>query len=223
MRLMQQYNREKPLVYNTVQAYLKNSRDKLKHQLEVAEKEGWICAIKLVRGAYIANDMRERIHDTKENTDDSYNGIVHEMMTGTFENLSPKHFHNARILLAGHNSDTIRRALQLGKQLSEAGTLKVNPEFGQLQGMADDIGCYIIRCGEVAQQERGSIPVESREYFAPRAYKCLTWGSVQQCMQYLVRRAVENAAAVGRMKEGAEGAKKELRRRLKASFSTRST
>ena len=209
------------LIYNTVQAYLKQSRPKLKHQLEVAKQEGWNLAVKLVRGAYIENDKRELIHDTKAETDASYNGIVHDLLTGKFEGFTPETFPRMKLFLAGHNSETIGAALKLGKELGLKGELNVCPEFGQLQGMADDIGCEIIQFGEILHAERTEKRglVSRTGEFEPRAYKCLTWGTIQECMQYLVRRAIENSAAVGRMKECAAEARRELGQRF--SFRTR--
>jgi len=208
------------LVYTTIQAYLKSSRQTLKHQLETAHKEGWTCCVKLVRGAYISNEIRELIHNTKSDTDACYNGIVQGMLSGTFENLSPEHFTNARLLLAGHNSESVRRALELSRSLALESKLKVAPEFAQLQGMADDIGCEIAQWGEEQKKNSTSMAAEKAhvlESYVPKVYKCSTWGSVQECMQYLVRRAVENAAAVDRMRETAAEAKKELFRRMRPS------
>jgi proline dehydrogenase len=45
-------------------------------------------------------------------------------------------------------------------------------------------------------------------------YKCLTWGSVQECMQYLLRRAVENSGGTVRMKDGYAAYLGELKRRM---------
>ncbi|KAJ9654983.1 proline dehydrogenase [Coniosporium apollinis] len=215
--IMRRYNiGSAPLVYNTIQAYLKESRHKLQHHLQLAKQEGWTPAVKLVRGAYIGNDVREKIHDTKAETDASYNGIVRDLLSGTVPGFSQDQFPKVKLFLAGHNTDTIRKAIRLAQDLSAKGQLKVAPEFGQLQGMADDIGCEII---EMAQQQRdaphsqGELVADSQTY-VPHVYKCLTWGSVRECMQYLVRRAVENQGATGRMKEGTSVIAAELWRRI---------
>jgi proline dehydrogenase len=219
---MRKYNRapHPPLVFNTVQAYLKTARDKVQRQLQTAADEGWISAIKLVRGAYISNDVRERIHDTKEDTDESYNGIVRDLLRGTgfavFEN-NPDLKHD--LLLAGHNNHSVRTAAGLATQLAAQGRLKVVPEFGQLQGMADDIGCELVCMGEEALKApkvgaADGIGMKTGGVFVPRVYKCLTWGSVQECMQYLTRRLVENRGAADRMKEGAVELRRELWRRM---------
>lgn len=207
--VMRRFNiNDRALVYNTVQAYLKTAREKVQHQLDTATKEGWRSAIKLVRGAYISNDQRGLIHDTKEDTDASYNGIVEDLLQGKnfpVFNTTPALTHD--LLLAGHNTSTIRAAAQLAADLKAAGKLKVVPEFGQLQGMADDIGCELVQRGEEAVRSHGE------EAFVPKVYKCLTWGSIQECMQYLTRRLVENRGAADRMKEGMGGLRSELWRR----------
>lgn len=220
--LMRKYNRGgEALIYNTIQAYLKESRRKLKHQLELASREGWNLCVKLVRGAYIATEIRDRIHDTKADTDASYNGIVKDLLSGHFEGFTPDTFPPTKLFLAGHNSHSVRTALKLARDLAERDELVVCPEFGQLQGMADEIGCEIVQLGDSLRAGRtvkavptGTVP-SPRDYFEPRVYKCLTWGTVQECMQYLVRRAVENSAAVDRMSESSTQAKKELMRRLR--------
>lgn len=216
--LMRKWNKNsKPLIYNTIQAYLKQSRNKLQHQLELSQQEGWTLAVKLVRGAYISNDIRDRIHDTKADTDASYEGIVRDLLQGTLPGFSQSNFPKFELFLAGHNSKTIRGATALAHELSKTGSLKVIPEFGQLQGMADDIGCELLQYGDEIKSENKKQSNDQQQQlgtFIPRAYKCLTWGTVQECMQYLVRRAVENQGAAERMKEGSAGFAKELRRRI---------
>jgi proline dehydrogenase len=215
--LMRRYNRlDRPaLIYNTIQAYLKSARHKVHHQLELSRREGWRPAIKLVRGAYIANDMRERIHDTKEDTDASYNGIVEDLLRGNFQAQADHHHHRDAeaidVLLAGHNTETIRKAARLASELARQSRLKVRLEFGQLQGMADDIGCELL---QAADEVRAGNSLPLANTYIPKVYKCLTWGSIQECMQYLVRRLVENRGAAERMKVGATEFRRELWRRV---------
>jgi hypothetical protein len=222
--LMREWNRgPSPVIYNTIQAYLKASRPKLEHQLRLARDEGWTLAIKLVRGAYMSHDQRDRIHDTKADTDASYEGIVHDMLTGTVPGFTPTTFPRVAFLLAGHNSQTIRKALTLAQNLARDGKLQVRPEFAQLQGMADDIGCEIAQVGEQMrslQEQQGGGPAADKIY-VPRVYKCLTWGSLTECMQYLVRRAVENSGATERIGESRVGFSNELRRRIWAKVGVR--
>ena len=79
--LMRKYNGNgRVLVSNTIQAYLKSSRENVTRHLKLAREEGWALGIKFVRGAYISSDKRERIWDMKEQTDDNYNGIMRDLI-----------------------------------------------------------------------------------------------------------------------------------------------
>jgi proline dehydrogenase len=230
--LMRKYNANNtdyPLLYNTLQSYLKESRPKLKAQVAAAQQEGWTLAIKLVRGAYIDSDPRELIHDTKEDTDASYNGIVHDLLSGSPElgfsssssaqDSSPK----IHLFLAGHNPTSVNAAIDLMQTLSAAGKLKTKPEFGQLQGMADELGCSVLQRADELRTRAGEKNATAAAAAAvPLVYKCLTWGSVQECMQYLLRRAVENSGGTARMKDGYAAYLAELRRRVGAAVGLRS-
>ncbi|KAH8672614.1 proline oxidase PrnD [Tricladium varicosporioides] len=217
--LMRHFNKigQQALIYNTIQAYLKSSRDKVQHQLELSQKEGWRLGIKLVRGAYISNDMRDRIHDTKADTDASYNSIVNDLLRGRFPAIANNRSPEIDLLLAGHNSNSIRQAARMASELAAASKLKVVPEFGQLQGMADDIGCELLQMADDAKRETTHL-LAAESTFSPKVYKCLTWGTIQECMQYLTRRLTENRGAADRMKVGAVELKKELRRRIIGRF-----
>lgn len=218
---MRRHNRDgKALVYNTVQAYLKSSREKLKHQLKLANDEGWTLGVKLVRGAYIANDQRDKIHDTKQDTDNCYNGIVRDLLSGTNLGFAPNQFPRMQLFLAGHNPESVNGAFDLVQKLSASGQLKVLPDFGQLQGMADELACRVVQRCEDVNKEHASIDAPC---VVPAVYKCLTWGSLQECMQYLIRRAVENSGGVDRMKDGMAANYTELKRRTMARFGARST
>lgn len=210
--LMRKHNRNgKAVLYNTIQAYLKASREKLKHQLRLSHQEGWTLAIKLVRGAYIENDIRERIHDTKARTDECYDGIVRDLLSGQVEGIPEHDFPKMQLFLAGHNATSVAKASNLIRDLQEQGKLKTLPEFGQLQGMADQLGCELLQHGEETAR---ALEDSARPIAVPRVYKCLTWGSIQQCMQYLVRRAVENHGATGAVKDGMPALARELKRRM---------
>jgi proline dehydrogenase len=230
--LMRKYNAnntDTPLIYNTLQSYLKDSRPKLKAMIADAQQEGWTLAIKLVRGAYIDSDPRELIHDTKEDTDASYNGIVHDLLSGSPEigfstsssvqGSTPK----IHLFLAGHNPTSVNAAIDLMQSLSAAGKLKTKPEFGQLQGMADELGCSVLQRADELRASSGTRAGEMNATSAavPLVYKCLTWGSVQECMQYLLRRAVENSGGTARMKDGYAAYLAELRRRVGAAVGLR--
>lgn len=210
--LMRWHNKTdgKALVYNTLQAYLKSSRDKLKDQLALASQEDWILGIKLVRGAYINNDRREAIHDTKQATDDSYNGIVRDLLGGTNLGFTEGQFPKVQLFLAGHNPESIAAAMNLIRSHAKKNWLKVLPDFGQLQGMGDNLGCRILQQNEELKQNSN---LTAGETVVPRVYKYLTWGTIQECMQYLIRRVVENSGGTDRMRDGLSAYGQELKRR----------
>ena len=210
---MRRFNRprKQALIYNTIQAYLKSSRHKVQEQLRLAQEEGWRLGVKLVRGAYINNDTRSLIHNSKTDTDASYNGIVEDLLHGNIPAMRSQSTVELDLLLAGHNSETIRRAAGLASELAAQSKLRVKPEFGQLQGMADDIGCELLQIADNVGMEGDSATSNT---YIPKVYKCLTWGSIQECMQYLTRRLVENRGAAERMKVGAAEFRRELLRRI---------
>lgn len=213
MDLMRRYNTNGTvLVYNTVQAYLKSSRKRLEEQLTSASKEGWTMAVKLVRGAYIGNDDRSGIHDTKTDTDESYDSIVRDLLTGsTFGGLRESKIPKTELFVAGHNPNSVAAAMELVQSLSRTGELRAVPDFGQLQGMADELGCSILQKCEGWRRSDGS---EDTKVAVPRVYKCLTWGSVQECMQFLVRRVAENSGGTDRIRDGRTAYWAELKRRF---------
>ncbi|KAK6198420.1 hypothetical protein LQW54_010314 [Pestalotiopsis sp. IQ-011] len=51
----------------------------------------------------------------------------------------------------------------------------------------------------------------------PEAYKCLSWGSLDDCLSYLIRPAVENRDAVSRTVTEYQALKREVWRRLRAT------
>jgi hypothetical protein len=50
-------------------------------------------------------------------------------------------------------------------------------------------------------------------------FKCSTWGSMGECLAYLLRRATENRDAVLRTLDERDAVKQECRRRWKSMFS----
>ncbi|KAI4829661.1 FAD-linked oxidoreductase [Aureobasidium sp. EXF-8845] len=203
--LMRRYNTDgQALVSLTLQAYLKSARTTLEKLLEQARIEGWTLGVKLVRGAYIGSESRTLIHDTKTQTDECYDSIAADLLTKTFPGFSKQDFPRVELFLAGHNSDSIRRAYALYQGLLQKGETPPPIKFGQLLGMADDISCELLAMGDTAESKTA----------APMVYKCMNWGSVRECMHYLVRRATENQSAAQRMQSTVGVMQKELRRRV---------
>ncbi|MDI1492580.1 MAG: proline dehydrogenase [Ramalina farinacea] len=208
--MMRKWNRAgKAVVCNTIQAYLKSFKDKLAHQLNLAHQEGWTLAIKLVRGAYIENDIREHIHDNKADTDHSYDSIVETILSGRVKGVPG--FSEMQLFLAGHNPTSVAKASQLVRDLQAQGRLKTMPDFGQLQGMADQLGCELLQHFEAANAATGMS--STKPVAVPGVYKCMTWATIQECKEYLVRRVVGHQGATSSVTRDNPVLVKELRRR----------
>lgn len=214
---MRRHNRDgHALVYNTYQAYLKSTRSEMAEHMKLAQQEGWTMGVKLVRGAYISNDIRERIWDTKPETDANYNGIVHDLLSKSWPGFDKQNFPDVKLFLAGHNKESIRLATQLVRDLVQKGEPLAPVQFGQLQGVADDVNFELVQLREEAYNTDGLTEEEAamKRRMAPQPYKCLCWGSVADCLGFLMRRAVENASATERLKEGLSEIRAELGRRF---------
>ena len=212
--LMREFNRNgSAVVLNTVQAYLKSSAETVNEHLLLAQREGWTLGIKLVRGAYIAHDIRDRIHNTKEETDENYNFIVEKLLTQQFlfpvENSAGSKFPEVRLFLASHNAESVQKAYSLHRQRILNGEPTIPLQFGQLHGMADEVSCEL-----VAESQRMNASNTKDKEAAPKAFKCLCWGTTEECLHFLLRRAVENQGAVARTKHMADALREEAWRRL---------
>lgn len=216
IELMRKYNRGgKAVLYTTMQAYLKHTEANILQHLKLAQEEGWILAIKLVRGAYIATEQRNLIHDTIEDTHNAYDRIATQLMSQSFPGLaSNKPFPSVALFLATHNNDSITKLYEIQRSLSLDNRLNVEVSYAQLQGMADDISCKLLQAGNRAGSDGTS------ETLAPRVFKCLVYGSTQECLQFLLRRIKENADALGRTGYWAAEFRREIWRRIRSAPSS---
>lgn len=217
--LMRKYNRNgDALILNTYQAYLKSTRQTLHSHLQLAQQEGWTLGMKLVRGAYIASDKRGGIHDTKAATDECYNSIVHDLLSRRFDSVRSPDFPTFRLLAAGHNAESIQRATALHGTLTLAGHKPPAIEFAQLLGMADHISGELLAQAEVRKTAGEGLTAAQREMQGasmPRVVKCANWGTVRECLHFLMRRWVENQGAAERLRDGLVESRRELWARCK--------
>ncbi|KAH8734459.1 FAD-linked oxidoreductase-like protein [Ilyonectria robusta] len=207
---MRKHNRGgKDLMYNTIQGYLKGSRANAERHLTLAAQEGFTVAVKLVRGAYIENEIRSLIHDTKEDTDRCYDDIA-DMFISRRMPEAAKHldFPSATLFLGTHNAASAEKAIQTHKQRVLAGLPLTPLECGQILGMADELSCKLLQDHE---KDAADSRIGGK---SPRILKAFIWGSVGECMGYLYRRTVENRGAVERTQHMAEAMRKEVRRRI---------
>lgn len=213
--LQRSYNRKgATIIYGTYQAYLKSTPVTLAKHLAIARREGFTLGVKLVRGAYMNSDPRSLFWETKAKTDQVHDKIAESLIRKEWnETLKPAEendvsqpaFPNVNLVLATHNHQSVRRATAIRQRQFLRGDKTINMAYAQLMGMADDLSCELVLAGH------GSQGVKMDK---PQAYKYVAWGTVRECLTYLLRRAQENKDALGRAKEGRRALGKELRRRL---------
>ncbi|KAJ2366967.1 proline dehydrogenase, partial [Coemansia sp. RSA 2607] len=185
------------LVFNTYQMYRADALRRMNDDLKRSEREGWRFAAKLVRGAYMELE-RERaqrlgyaspIHATLEDTHAAYDEGVRQLIERIGSQAMPP-----CLFVATHNNRSIERAM---RQMHD---LAVDPAseavmFGQLLGMQDATSYAVAKAG---------LPI----------YKYVPYGSLEEVMPYLIRRAQENSAVGAAIKKEAAAVMAEIRRRL---------
>ncbi|KAK4980884.1 hypothetical protein LTR28_013155 [Elasticomyces elasticus] len=236
--LQRDYNtspESRPVVFCTYQAYLRSTPATLAKHLWIAQREGFTFGIKLVRGAYLSSEHRHLLQPGIEATHAAYDSITSSLLKRQYElggALQPLHggdskaWPNLAVVLATHNAVSVRKAQALrAQQVSQKEPL-VPLAYAQLQGMADEVSCEILsarnpipqqhtqpeeHAGQVVDMEKTAIDV-------PKTYKCTTWGTTSECLNYLLRRAAENKDAATRTKESRVAMAQEIRRRINAAF-----
>ena len=133
LSMMRRFNGLHPRIYGTIQFYRKDSHDQLNQLIKDGIENNYLPGLKLVRGAYIHDEMlagtRQIIHDTKEDTDKSYNTAVSKCI---------KNLDNIAVCFAGHNTETILHILEeLDKYEIEA--MHTHIILAQMYGMRNDI------------------------------------------------------------------------------------
>lgn len=220
LRFARRFNRMTPgkaVVYGTYQAYLRSTPTTLAYHLALAKEEGFTLGVKLVRGAYMGSDPRGLFWSTKKKTDKAYNGITDALLKKRWNSvLQPYEKEDERILsevafvLASHNHESVQKAMTIREEQTKRGDAKIDMAYGQLMGMADEVSCELV----MAAKSRGVVPLEKTGYEGPKAYKYMVWGSVGECLKYLIRRAEENRDAVVRAKGTRRALRQELWRRM---------
>lgn len=174
--MMRKYNKQKAIVFNTLQMYRWDRLDYLKNLHEQAKAEGFYIGMKLVRGAYMEKEneraaqrgLKSPICVSKEATDINYDAAVLYMI----ENID-----KMAIFAGTHNEESSYKLMQL---MAEKGIAKNDKRifFGQLLGMSDNISFNLAENGY-------------------NVAKYLPFGPVRDVMPYLIRRAEENTSVAG--------------------------
>ncbi|KAK4543286.1 hypothetical protein LTR36_005645 [Oleoguttula mirabilis] len=204
----------KSVVYTTYQAYLKQTAGTLSRHLAQAREEGFTLGAKLVRGAYLGSEERALIHPSIEATHAAYDGISSALIHREHNDLvrplvgsEMGRWPRTNIVLATHNAISVQRAQELRRQQVARGEELTRLSFAQLQGMADEVSCTLIAAAKASEGDKKAV----RE----KVFKCTTWGSMYECLNYLLRRAAENKDAAGRTSETRQAMQTELGRRMR--------
>jgi len=175
-QMMEKYNTQEAVVFNTLQLYRWDRMDYLKQLHQTAKEKGFHIGMKLVRGAYMEKEnLRAQqgnyltpICASKAATDQNYDAAVRYMID---------HLDSMAIFAGTHNEDSSYLVMDLvtEKKLSPTDS---RIWFGQLYGMSDNISYNLGAAGY-------------------HVAKYLPFGPVREVMPYLIRRAQENTSVAG--------------------------
>ncbi|MEQ9261656.1 MAG: proline dehydrogenase family protein [Owenweeksia sp.] len=190
--MIRHYNRERVIVFNTLQMYRVDRLEYLRTLVDLANKENFYLGVKLVRGAYMEKE-RDRarqmgypspIQPDKAASDRDYDAGVAYVV----ENLE-----KGRLVAGNHNQDSCRKLADL---MVEKDIPKDDPRiwFSQLYGMSDNLSFNLAKEGY-------------------NVVKYLPFGPVKDTLPYLIRRAEENSSASGQTSRELMLIQKEMRRR----------
>lgn len=190
--MMDTFNKNRVVVYNTIQLYRHDRFKFLQDSFEAAAERNFILGAKLVRGAYMEKERRRAaelnypspIQLSKENTDNDYNAAV-EYCIMRLDVIA--------VIIATHNEQSNLVATDLMQQ----NNIPLNDKhvhFSQLYGMSDNITFNLAKAGCSVS-------------------KYLPFGPIKDVIPYLMRRAQENSSVSGQTGRELGLIKKELERR----------
>ena len=190
--MMDMFNKERIVVYNTLQLYRHDRLKFLKDCYEAAVERNFILGAKLVRGAYMEKERKRAvekgypspIQPDKESTDRDYDAGIEFCI---------EHIDCIGLIVASHNEFSNLYATQLLQQKN----LPLNHphiHWSQLYGMSDNITFNLAHAGCSVS-------------------KYLPFGPIKDVIPYLMRRAQENTSVKGQTGRELSLIKKELKRR----------
>ncbi len=192
MLMMDQYNKTKLVVYNTLQMYRHDRLQFLHQSYEAAKERNFLLGMKLVRGAYMEKERKRAeeknypspIYPNKEATDKGYNDAVRFCID---------HLDQTGVMIATHNDYSNMLGVEL---LLQKGLPLDHPHvhFSQLYGMSDNITFNLAKAG-------------------CHVSKYLTFGPIKDVIPYLMRRAQENTSVGGQTSRELSLVEKEISRR----------
>jgi proline dehydrogenase len=190
--MMQKYNQQKAIVYNTFQMYRADMLGNLRDAFHNAAMHNYFLGVKLVRGAYMEKEAAraaERgyanpIHPSKEATDDAFNKAL-AFCIDNKQRIS---------LVCGSHNEYSNEYLSVLMQKHSMQNNDQRVWFAQLLGMSDNISFNLAKSGY-------------------NVAKYVPYGPVVSVMPYLLRRASENTSVAGQSSRELTLIRKELQRR----------
>lgn len=190
--MMERYNKETAIVYNTFQFYRHDRLAYLKASFKKAKKDGYILGAKLVRGAYMDKERKRAedknypspIQPNKAAADEDYDAAV-AFCVENYEQIAS--------CTATHNAQSCQKQVELMTKLALPKTHK-HFLFSQLYGMSDNLTFNLQKAGY-------------------NTSKYIPYGPVKDVVPYLIRRAEENTSVTGDMGRELSFIKKEIERR----------
>jgi proline dehydrogenase len=190
--MMEQFNRDRVVVYNTIQLYRHDRLQFLKNSYEAANDRGFILGAKLVRGAYMEKERKRAaelnyaspIQPDKDACDRDYNLALEFCV---------EHLDRIALVVASHNEYSNLYTTQLMAK-HHLDYKHPHIHFSQLYGMSDNITFNLAKAGW---------PVS----------KYLPFGPIKEVIPYLMRRAQENSSVAGQTGRELMLIEKEIKRR----------
>jgi len=173
---MREFNKDRPIVFATLQMYRHDRLPYLQRILDDSIEKGYYPGIKFVRGAYMEEERKrasemgypDPICVNKQATDDNFDAGVAFVMD---------HIDRMELFMGTHNETS---NYKLAKIIDEKGLKRDNPRifFSQLLGMSDNISYNLANAGY-------------------NVTKYVPYAPVRDVLPYLIRRAEENTSVAG--------------------------
>ncbi|MCZ2223126.1 MAG: proline dehydrogenase family protein [Chitinophagales bacterium] len=192
MEMMAEFNKNRVIVYNTIQLYRKDRLEFLKLSHKIAQQQNFLLGVKIVRGAYMEKERSRAannkypcpIQKSKENTDTDFDAAV----VYCIDNIN-----TISTFIASHNEESILKAYDI----LEERNIPLNHQhiqFAQLYGMRDNVTFNLAKAG-------------------CNVSKYLPFGPIKDVIPYLMRRAQENSSISQQTNRELTLIKRELNRR----------
>ncbi len=190
--MMEKYNKDEAIVFNTLQMYRTDRLEFLKESIRKAQLGNYYLGVKFVRGAYMEKERKRAeemgypspIQPDKKATDSAYDEAL---------KISVDHIDCLVLFNGSHNENSNRYLTELMEQKG----LQRNDQriwFSQLYGMSDHISFNL---GDEGYNVTKYIP----------------YGPVHNILPYLLRRAEENTSIAGQTGRELSLILKEINRR----------